>query len=85
MTAGTALFDAVAISGTEAKARAGLVRRCAVGAGVGGRGALADCSTRGCAGCAQQSGGVVRMEDGTVTFKGGSISNSTAARVSTRL
>ncbi len=30
MDKGTALFDAVAISGTEAKARAGLVRRCAV-------------------------------------------------------
>ncbi len=26
------------------------------------------------------SGGVVRMEDGAVTFKGGSISNSTAVR-----
>jgi hypothetical protein len=50
MTAGTALFDTVAISGTEAKARAGLVRRCAVGAGVGGRGATADCNGRGCAG-----------------------------------
>jgi hypothetical protein len=31
MTKGTALFDAVAISGTEALVRAGLVRRCAVG------------------------------------------------------
>jgi hypothetical protein len=32
----------------------GLVRRCAVGAGVGGRGARADCNGRGCAGlCAE--------------------------------
>ncbi len=31
--------------------------------------------------CAQgYGGGVVRMEDGAVTFKGGSISNSTAVR-----
>jgi hypothetical protein len=30
--------------------------------------------------CAQDGGGVVRMEDGAVTFKGGSISNSTAVR-----
>jgi hypothetical protein len=50
MFKGTALFDAVAISGTRATVRAGLVRRCAVGAGVGGRGASADCNRRGCAG-----------------------------------
>ncbi len=77
MDKGTALFDAVAISGTAARVRAGLVRRCAVWAGVGGRGATADCDGRG---CAQDYGGVVRMGDGAVTFKGGSISNSTAVR-----
>jgi hypothetical protein len=47
---GTALFDAVETSGTEAAVRAGLMWRCAVGAGVGGRGARADCNGRGCAG-----------------------------------
>jgi hypothetical protein len=31
MIKGTSLFDTVAISGTKAKARAGLVRRCAFG------------------------------------------------------
>jgi hypothetical protein len=50
MAKGTALFDTVAISGTEARVRAGLVRRCAVWAVVGGRGATADCSGLGCAG-----------------------------------
>ena len=30
--------------------------------------------------CAQDFGGVVRMDDGAVTFKGGSISNTTAVR-----
>jgi hypothetical protein len=48
-------------------------------AGVGGRGATADCNWRDCA----QWGGVVHMErsfeDGAVTFKGGSISNTKAA------
>jgi hypothetical protein len=34
---------------------------------------------RGCAGCAQY-GGVVRMDDGTVTFKGGTISRTWAVR-----
>jgi hypothetical protein len=80
MDKGTALFDTVAISGPEAKARTGLVRRCAVGAGVGGRGARTDCNGRGWVGCAQFGGGVVRMDDGAVTFKGGSISNSIAVR-----
>jgi hypothetical protein len=62
MTKGTALFDTVAISGTEAKVRAGLVRRCAVGAGVGGRGATADCNGRGWVGwCAERRR---RGEDG---------------------
>jgi hypothetical protein len=79
MTKGTALFDTVAISGTEAIVRAGRAG-CAVGADVGGRGATADCNGRGCAGCAQRCGGVVLMDDGAVTFKGGSISNSTAVR-----
>ncbi len=49
MTKGTALFDAVAISGTGAAVRASRAG-CAVGAGVGGRGASADCIGRGCAG-----------------------------------
>ncbi len=58
MITGTALFDSVAISGTEAIVqhyllaivRAALGRRCAHGAGVGGRDATADCNGRGCAG-----------------------------------
>jgi hypothetical protein len=50
MTKGTALFDAVAISGTEAEVRAGLVRRCVVGSGCGRAGCGADCNGRGCAG-----------------------------------
>jgi hypothetical protein len=49
MTKGTALFDTVAISSTTAKVRASRAGR-AVGAGVGGRGASADCNRRGCAG-----------------------------------
>jgi hypothetical protein len=89
MAKGNALFDAVAISGTAAGVRAGRGgdasrAGCAVAVGVGGRGATADCNTRGCAGCAQggydNGGGVVRMYDGAVTFKGGSISDSTAVR-----
>ena len=47
------------------------------GAGVGGRCARPICGGRGCAGCAQY-GGVVRMDDGAVTFKGGTISNTWA-------
>jgi hypothetical protein len=81
MNTGTALFDAVAISGTEAATvRAGLVRRCAVGErvsadGVRGPNALGVAAPA----CAQdEGGGVVRMDDGAVTFKGGSIANSTA-------
>ena len=80
MAKGTALFDAVAISGSQAGVRASRAG-CPHGVGVGGRGARADCNGRGCAGCAQYGGGVVRMVDGAVTFKGGSISNSTAVRV----
>jgi hypothetical protein len=71
----------VAISSTTAKVRASRAGR-AVGAGVGGRGARADCNRRVCAGCAQWvggNGGVVSMDDGAVTFKGGSISNTKAA------
>jgi hypothetical protein len=81
MAKGTALFDAVAISGTEAAVRgSGRMR----GWGGGRRtGCGADCNRRGCAGCAQDYGGVVRMLDGAVTFKGGSISNTNA--VSLRL
>ena len=82
MTKGTALFDTVAISGTEANVRVSRAG-CAVGVGVGGRGARADCHGGGCAGCVQYqygSGGVVRMADGAVTFKGGSISSTKAVR-----
>ena len=79
MTKGTALFDTVAISGTETQVRAGQ-GGCAVGADVGGRGAGPIAMGRGCAGCAQDGGGVVDMDDGAVTFKGGSISNSRAVR-----
>ena len=50
------------------------------GAGVGGRCARPICGGRGCAGCAQD-GGVVRMDDGAVTFKGGTISRAVAVRV----
>jgi hypothetical protein len=55
---------------------------CAVGAGVGGRGARADFNKRGCVCCPQGGGdgGVVRMSDGNVTFKGGTISDTTAVR-----
>jgi hypothetical protein len=88
MTKGTALFDTVAISGTEAgvrAARAGLVRRCVVGrvSANGVRGPIA----MGLAGSAyaQWFGGVVRMEDGAVTFKGGSISNSSLRVASVRI
>ena len=81
MTKGTALFDTVAISGTETQVRAGQ-GGCAVRADVGGRGAGPFAIGVNCAGCAQffGLGGVVRMDDGAVTFRGGSISNSTAVR-----
>ncbi len=46
---------------------------------MGGRCARPICGGRGCAGCAQD-GGVVRMEDGAVTFKGGTISGAVAVR-----
>ncbi len=70
MASGTALFDAVAISNTEARVRAGW----------GGDVSRADCGERGCVGWSQMGGGVVRMRDGAVTFKGGTISNTTAVR-----
>ena len=50
-----------------------------VTAGVGGRAARPIYGGRGCAGCAQDgNGGVVRMDDGAVMFKGGTISNTMA-------
>ena len=49
-------------------------------AGAGGRGARPICGGRGCAGCAQRGGGVVDMDDGAVTFKGGTISRTFAVR-----
>ncbi len=44
--------------------------------GCGRTGCRADCNRRGCAGCAQKGGGVVRMVDGAVTFKNGTISDA---------
>ncbi len=80
MTKGTALFDAVAISGTAAAVRAGQCGDAQLGrvSADGVRGPIA----MGVAAmaCAQRSGGVVSMFDGAVTFKGGSISNSTSVR-----
>ena len=85
---GTALFAAVAIFGSQAYVcTAGWgggatvrVGPMSVGAGVGGRGA-SRCSGRSCVGCAQSGGGgVVRMGDGVVTFKGGTILNTKAVR-----
>jgi hypothetical protein len=77
---GTALFDAVAISGTEAKARAGQCGDAQLGrvSADGVRRPIA--MGVAASACAQDGGGVVRMADGAVTFKGGSISNSTAVR-----
>jgi hypothetical protein len=78
MSKGTALFDAVAISGSAAGVRAGR----------GGDAQLGRVSADGvrrpiamgvaAPACAQYDGGVVGMYDGAVTFKGGSISNSRA-------
>jgi hypothetical protein len=81
MARGTALFDTVAISGTAAEVRAGRTG-CVVGR------VWADGVRRPIAmgvaapACAQYGGGVVDMSDGAVTFTGGTISNSTAVRVS---
>jgi hypothetical protein len=49
------------------------------GGGCRQTGCAADCGGRGCVGCAQ-GGGVVRMDDGAVTFKGGTISDTKAVR-----
>ncbi len=83
MGKGTALFDAVAISNTKAKVRAGRrckSGRCTLGEGVCGRG-VRPCGAPGCIGCGQMGGGVVGMLDGAITLKGGTISNSSAVRV----
>jgi hypothetical protein len=58
MAKGTALFDTVPISGTQAWVRA---------------------AKSECIGC-EHGGGVVRMLDGDIKFKGGTISNTTAVR-----
>ncbi len=85
MAKGTALFDAVAIFGTEAWVRSGRMRQCEPGRCALER-VLSDevrgpiCGGHGCGGCAQDGGGVVRMDDGAVTFKGGTISNTRAVR-----
>ena len=84
MEMGTALFDTVEISNTEAQAvRTGrfgdAIRADARGPGVGGQFA-GRCGVCGRLGCAQD-GGVVRMDDGAITFKGGTISNTTAVSV----
>ncbi len=77
MRAGTALFDAVAISDTRAEVRAG--RGGDVVAGVGGRSAGPIAIV--VAASAVQDGGVVWMSGGAVTFKGGNISNSKVGAV----
>ena len=75
---GAALFDGVAISGAEASVRAGGRRWLSGPMRVGGAGAVSDGVGGGCGfGCAQE-GGVVLMDDGAVTFKGGTITNATA-------
>jgi hypothetical protein len=80
MDKGTALFDGVAISGTEAAVRAGGRRWVSgpmrVGGGGGGVGRR---RRRVRLGCAQGGGGVIWMYDGEVTFKGGTITNTKAA------
>jgi hypothetical protein len=62
-------------------------RRCELGRCARGR-LSADCGLRGCVGCAQKGdggrGGVVRMLDGAVTFKGGTISNTKAVHAPAR-
>ncbi len=73
MVKGAALFDGVAISGTEAQVRAGR-QRWVPGPMRGGGGGGGLGRRRGCA----QLGGVVWMCDGAVTFEGGSITNTKA-------
>jgi hypothetical protein len=83
MTSGTALFDAVAISGTDAGVRVG---RGGVASRAGAH--MRRVSADGVQGRLQyswlhrrvQDGGVVWMSDGAVKFKGGNISNTTAVR-----
>ncbi len=80
MDKGAALFDAVAISDTRASVRAGRGGVASARGRVSADGARGPiCGGRGVSGCAQ-NGGVVRMDDGAVTFKGGTISNTTAVR-----
>ncbi len=79
MGVGAALFDGVAISGTEAQVVRTGGKRCVpgpmrVGGGGGGLGRRRRRVRLGCA----QSGGVVSMYDGEVTFKGGTITNTTS-------
>jgi hypothetical protein len=80
MDKGAALFDGVAIFGTGASVRAG-GRRWVSGPmrEGGGGGGLGRRRRRVRLGCAQY-GGVVRMIDGAVTFKGGTITNTKAVR-----
>jgi hypothetical protein len=89
MAKGTALFETVAISNTRAEVRAGwggdASRADARGGGCRRTGCGADCGGHGCVGCVQEDnargvGGVVSMDDGAVTFKGGTISNTKAVR-----
>jgi hypothetical protein len=79
MDKGTALFDGVAISGTEAQeVRAGGQRWVPGPMRVGGPGSgLGRRRRRVWLGCAQ-GGGVVSMLDGAVTFKGGTITHTEA-------
>jgi hypothetical protein len=72
MDKGAALFDGVAISGTEAQVRMGRQRWVPGPMRVGGGGGL------GRRLCCAQLGGVVSMYDGAVTFKGGTITNAKA-------
>jgi hypothetical protein len=79
MTKGTALFDTVTISGTRADvraSRAGCAHRLLSADGVRRPIAIRAAAPA----CAQYGGGVVDMDDGVVTFKGGSISNTKAVR-----
>jgi hypothetical protein len=78
MDKGAALFDGVAISGTEAAVRAGgqrwVLGPMCVGGGGGGLGRRRRRVRLGC----EQIGGVVSMGYGEVTFKGGTITNITS-------
>jgi hypothetical protein len=77
---GTALFDALAISGTRAEVRAGRGGDASARGRVSADGARGPiCGGREVSGCAQ-NGGVVWMSDAAVTFKGVTISNTFAVR-----